>query len=391
MRRTLSLFCAIVSLYAMGQERLIVSAPLVSYADQSTTQVHGFYTRGTVLDNYEVISPSLYLIAVDYAPSLYIKDTNLLTDRLFSTTDNSALSPVIEPNAAYGSPHLYTTVAGLKVREYPDAAAAVLGTVLNGTVFPVTYYPYDEKEWIKIPYGEGYGYIPVKYTGAKPNLTELIATYNKANTTAEKKKYAERILELGWNSTTKENLQALSLFIAYAEANEMHEVATRLQLQKEVIKARPKIFSYKTKEKWQQAGSFGFSVHEIVEPATGFEKEFIAQWVGYPVDSYADLEDCTLGDYESVSFYNGAEFITNDYTDYLQTRQMDMINQQGFILNNHLLNGDTSEELFLQLGKGFISQINAATGDYFIDFEDHTYQFIFRNNKLFQVVLINYC
>ncbi|MER8149616.1 hypothetical protein ABS241_19695, partial [Acinetobacter baumannii] len=67
-------------------------------------------------------------------------------------------------------------------------------------------------------------------------MSNLIAAYKKATVLEDQKKYAERALELGWNSTDQETIQGLTTYIDYAQKNNLTEVVSIAKLQIEVLK-----------------------------------------------------------------------------------------------------------------------------------------------------------
>jgi len=208
---------------------------------------------------------------------------------------------------------------------------------------------------------------------------------------SEQRKYAERILELGWNSEDAITQKAMQLYIDFATKQGETEKVELLKMQLEVLKAMPKIGDSSKVNKLIKKKQFGFALNGKVEPMNGFDLDWIHTYLGYPIDESSNLEDCALGDYEGNSFFNSAEFITHDLDHTYKARKMDMLNKNGFILDNHLLEQYTTETMFLKLAKGLITTIDPVEHTYYIAVEDVLYSFEFRNNELLRIELIYYC
>lgn len=392
MKTRVCLFFVLVALSSWAQEAFTVRTPTFAYADKNATQKAGIYLRGAYLANSKKINATTYEIGVDYSAPIYIKDSQHLKKTLH-VDDVYAPSPapIIDEDQYYGSAHLFTTVAGLKVREYPNTSSSTLGTVLNGTVIPLTYYPLAQDGWVAFNFNDRVGYVSVQFLGQRPVLSELMQAYNKAIEPTDKKKYAERILELGWNSNKLENTKALEFFSEYAKQNNLTDLATLTQLQAKALQSAPKDGDDKKVRKLKTTSQFGFTLNGMVEPEPGFSKNTIEKYVGFPIDSYSDLDDCTLDDYEGVAFYNTAEFITHDVNHTLIVRKLDMLNANGFKIGNSQLNENTTEIEFLNAAMGLISILTPNEKSYGILYQDGYYNFKFINNKLYKVELIYYC
>lgn len=380
-----------LSLHAVAQaQTLYTTKPTEAYKDKAGTQKAGIFISNAHLSYYEKINKRLIQIDRDYESPLYIVDTQNLSE--YYTDDSpEAPAPLIELDEYYGSPHLFTTVAGLKVREYPSSTSSVLGTVLIGTPVAMEFYPYDKNAWVQIPYNEGYGYVSVQYLGERPVMSELIQAYKAATEVSEQRKYAERILELGWNSEDATTQKAIQLYIDFATKQDETDKVELLKMQLEVLKAMPKMGDSSKVNKLIKKGQFGFALKGKIEPTDGFDLDWIHTYLGYPIDESANLEDCALGDYEGNSYFNSAEFITHDLYHTYKARKMDMINQNGFIIDNHLLEQYTTETMFLKIAKGLITTIEPLTHTYYIAVEDVLYGFEFYNNELLRIELIYYC
>lgn len=389
MRKTILLFLA-ASLGCWAQQRKYVTTPTVAYNNEKASKAVGIFLRGASIDSYELINNYIYKINMGYGDPVYVVDSYYLKDHL-NAGDEYKPSPavVIESDEYYASPHLFTTVAGLKVRENPTGPAVVAGTLLNGTVVPLEYYPYNTEAWIPVTIDNIKGYIPMKFVGKRPALEELADEYQKAMTSEEQKKYAERILELGWNSNKSENIKALNLFADYAGKNNLPGVSEICKLQAQALSKAPEGES--PIAQLIRKKQFGFTLNSECEPANGFKLSVLEKHLGKVIKSYSDLDDCGLGDYETNIFFEAAECIGHDLNKTYMLRSMEMKKDCGFRIAEHFVGEQTSETEFLKLGTGLISYIDIKRNVYGISGDYISYEFTFRKGMLVKVEILYYC
>lgn len=372
--------------------RLYVVTPTVAFNNEKGSKAVGIFLRGAQIDSYEFLQDKyVYKIYTPHTETIYITDTYNVKERL-NASDDYEKSPaiIIENDGYYGSPHLFTTVASLKIRELPNSSSAAVGNLLNGTPVPIYYYPYNAESWIPVQIEDKKGYIPVKYVGKRPDLNALKNEYKKAETLEDQKKFAERILELGWNSNPEENEAALRLYAEFASKNNQLEVAEICLLQADVLKNIPKD-DFNLPIKLQKEKQFGFTINNEIEPKKGFKKSFLESNLGKIKNQYTDLDDCALGDYQTNVFFGSVECIGHDVNKTYHIRSMEMVNANGFKIKNTYLNNHSTVAEFLKVGKELITSIDPLTNSYYINNDYMTYEFQFKNDRLVKVMVIYYC
>lgn len=390
--KKIALFFLLTASSIVAQNRKIVSTPTVAYSDESGAKAVGIFMRGAIISKYEVAKNYNYKVYTDHSEPLYIVDTYNLKDRLTSDDEvGNVPSAIIAEDNYYASPHLFTTVASLKVKAQPNLEAQVLGKLLNGTVIPIEYYPYDQKAWIPMDYQGKRGFIPVEYVGKRPVLKELHTLYQNSTTAEDMKKYAERILELGWNSMPQENAEALEIYAYYAEFVGNYSVAKLCRLQAETMKNIAKGFDEFIVEQLLDQKKFGFALNNELEPANGFSLSFLQKHLGPITKSHTDLDDCGLGDYENNVFFAHAECISHDINKTYTLRKLKVKGNQGFKIYNQFLDENTTEEQFLSLTKNIVNYIDGKNASYLIGTDGYAYEFQFVNGKLAQINLNYYC
>lgn len=390
------IFCLIlcVSHFTKAQNAFYISNNTIAFESPYTSsKTVGFFVRGAKITTNNSLSDEWIEVLRDYQDPIYIQNISVKKTLNANDSYDKALAPVIESDNYYGSPHLFVNVAGLKYREYPSQST-VKGILLNGTVVPTSFYSYDENEWVSLGLenGDHKGFVQQKFLGKRPTIKELKKNFENSKEIYEQKKWAERILELGWNSDKKETIEALQIYQQYAQKNETPERRTRVENQLNILKASLNIDSDKVNQMINNR-VFGFTLNGIIEPKDGFSKKDLEKYLGAQVKSYTDLDDCTLGDYETNIFYKSAELVGHDVykTNYL--RKMDIINFSGFRMNDNQFDSNTTVDDFLSKSIGFISDFNPISETYFVNipYTEGVYAFKFKNDKLWEVKIIYYC
>ena len=373
-----------------AQQTKYVVTPTVAYNNEKGSKAVGIFLRGATISKYEEVNYT-YRITLDTGEVVYVNDTYNLKNTL-NANDDFKPSPkvIVEEDEYYGSPHLFTTVAGLKVRESLTGPTVVIGTLLNGSVVPITYYSYNPDAWTTIEINGKNGFIPMKFVGQRPLLENLISLYKKASTAEDQKKYAERILELGWNSNLKEKIKALEIYAEYANKNNLPNIAELSNLQAKALDAIQSE-SHLNRADLITKKQFGFMFNNDIEPKNGFNLTTLEKFLGKKKQSYTNLDDCALGDYEGNVLFDKAECISHDVAKTYKLRNMIMTQTNGFKIKNILLNANTTETDFLKMGIGLISDIVIQNNSYAIYIDELSYEFTFKNGKLHKVAIIYYC
>ncbi|UUV21636.1 SH3 domain-containing protein [Paenimyroides aestuarii] len=387
------LFFLLMNCLVYGQQRKYISTPTVAYNDEKQSKAVGIFLRGASIDSYEFLEDKyVYKVYTPHTETIYITNTYQVKDHL-NAKDDYEPSPaiIIENDGYYGSPHLFTTVASLKIRELPNSAAPVVGTLLNGTVVPISFYPYNPEAWIPVQIDNKKGYIPVKYVGQRPDLSVLKNQYKKAETLEEQKKFAERILELGWNSNPDENEDALRLYAEFASKNNQKDVAEICSLQADALKHRPRA-SFTLPSQLIEEKKFGFALNNLLEPKNGFQKDFLVAQLGKFTTKTEAYDDCTLTEHEYLVYFGICETIAHRTNKTFHLRGVTAQQGIGFKIKNTFLDSTTTEVEFLKTAVGLISFINAENQSYYISNDDYMiYEFQFKNGKLFKIVASYYC
>ncbi|WKW46548.1 SH3 domain-containing protein [Myroides sp. JBRI-B21084] len=391
MKKYILLFL-LAGLYLNAQRNKYITTPTIAYNNAKQSKAVGIFLRGATIDSYEFLKDEyVYKIYTPYTGTVYITDIYNVKDGLHAN-DEFQKSPaiIIENDGYYGSPHLFTTVAGLKIRELPTSTSPIVGNILNGTPIPIYYYPYNSEAWIPIQMNNKKGYIPAKYVGQRPDLITLKNQYKKAQTLEEQKKFAERILELGWNSNPSENEAALRLYADFALKNNQPQIAEICLLQADVLKNIPKN-DFNLPLKLRKKKQFGFTLNNELEPENGFKKSFLETNLGKIKRNTTDFDDCGLEEHETKVYFGSVACIEHNVNKTYTISSLDIVNTNGFKIKNTYLTNFTTLADFLKVGVGLITSIDAPNNSYYISTDYMAYEFQFKNNQLTKVTMFYYC
>src|SRR5690606_14515157 len=381
----------LISSSSIAQNK-IISQPTIAYSDSSCSRAVGIFMRGALVEKWEQNPNYSYTVYTSYTEPVYIRETYHLKDILSSTDQVGTIHAVlVDTDDFYYGPHLFTRVAGLKVRAQSDLGAAVLGKLLNGTPICIMCLSYIPDALIMLDYQGKKGYVPLEFLCKRPIMRELYTLYQNSTTAEDMKKYAERILELGWNSMPEENAEALEIYAYYAEFVGNHSVAKLCRLQAETMKNIAKGFEEFIVEQLLDQKNFGFALNNELEPANGFSLSFLQKNLGPIIKSHSDLDDCGLGDYENNVFFAHAECISHDINKTYTLRKLKIKGNQGFKIYNQFLDENTTEVQFLSLTKNIVNYIYGKNASYLIGTDGYAYEFQFVNGKLSQINLNYYC
>lgn len=390
MKKVLFFLLSCFSLWA--QDRKYVSSPTIAYNDAKSSKAVGIFLRGAQISEYVMVDSYIYKVPMVGIGYVYITDNYNIKDRL-NARDRVENTPAlfVDFDEYYGAPHLFTTVAGLKVREFPDIQSKVLGTLLNGTVVPVYFYPYDESGWVSVVIDNKIGYIPRKYIGRRPAMKDLIDFYKNASTEEQQQKYAERIIELGWNSYNTDKPKAFRIFAEHLSKKGETEQSKLLLAQAKVLEGVKEWSDSKTiVDTYLEENRFGFVLGSKIEGMDGFSLSDLQKYLGKITDSYVNLDDCGLDDFEDNVLFSNAELIHNTNNHTYTIRRLDMVDETGFQIGTNVYDQHSNEIDFLEQNVGVINWI-ASGGVYGITFDGIAYEFHFHKGKLKKVHLIIYC
>lgn len=117
----------------------------------------------------------------------------------------------------YQCPHLYVQVSGLRVRNEPNTQSKIIKILGLNQMICNNYFPFDKEGWINIGnvyLGEN-GYIQYKNLGERLSYEKVFADYQQSIGKPEEKTQIERLVEIGWDATEKQNLESLQIYKNY--------------------------------------------------------------------------------------------------------------------------------------------------------------------------------
>lgn len=113
-------------------------------------------------------------------------------------------------------PHLYVQVSELRVRSLPSVDGAIIRRALLNEHTSLDYYPLYKDGWVYIGdhFHERPEYIQAKFLGPELTYGQLLKAYLdcKGKDVTEELNAVGRLREIGWSSSKKERLQALTFY-----------------------------------------------------------------------------------------------------------------------------------------------------------------------------------
>lgn len=394
MRKTLSLIsCICLFQLAHAQKQLFVSAakPVFETPNKQAAEKGILVRQAAVSIQREL--PKYYEVLLDNGEIGYIFKDHLSQSLYASDAHPPSPSPIIDEDEFYGAPHLFTQAAGLKIRARPDATSPQLGTLLNGTAVPISYYPFAADRWVNIGNFENSenSFVLQKFLGSRPVFEQLEKQLEALPATdlAQRSKTAERLLELGWNSTLDDQKKGLQHFLELSQLKKDTKAIAKTQLLLQYVEGALHPQSDERLEMlFNNPAQMGFVLRGKLEPAQGFSKSELEKVLGSASKPLIEFNECNSqqGDvYQEFSLGTVCLNTTN------KIYALKMSRETAFHFLNYLYTENTSEKGFVETAQGYLNHFDPRTGTYGILAESGGFFFRFKAGLLDQVSMYYSC
>lgn len=340
----------------------IISTSRVYDIPSTKGKAIGVYARGGTAIELKKFSNGWSEILAEngdkaYIPSRFLVSTLNAKDNYERDPDDFVLPG--EPDAEYGSPHLFIIAASVKARAIFAKNKPVAKIYRTNEPVGVAYLPYDSNKLVKIGGGAFAGdrsswlFTQRKFLGHKLDFEKTVSEYNalsKADT-VKRKMLAERIYEMSWRENKSKNLQGIQLFRNYQKDAGNNQLYQQLAFDEFLLKAT------------QDAGKEGvdafaespirFTVSGKMLPLHFSEKDIldiplsrkiITNGTGYP-ECGVDVTKEYAFDHFKV-FHSQTEKLT--YIPEIRFSKKEI----AITISGFMIDGETTEEAFLKkLGK----------------------------------------
>jgi len=385
----LFLFVFTTLLFSQEQKYLNNDTRLYTKAN-SDSEFIGFFKVNAQVQLISKYNDNWYFVKADNNNTGYVL-TKYLSDKYTSnpTEAEDKENPILRGDQYYGSYHMFINVASLRARGLPNATGPIVSALTTGEAVPVKYIPLDEDDWVFISSGR---YIQKKYLGERPVFSELLNLFDSFETDNinDRKKIAERLVQLAWNGETENLPQAYNIY--YNVAKQLKDIALIEDIETKLILVN----GLTTKKPYQETEAFIENADFIIR-GVNVENHFIklnelVKVYGEPTKIDLISDEC--GVYYSETFYtypnmvlsvNKEENLADLYTVFINP------NNSFKIDDDHIITHNTSERDFLIKYAQHIFTGIANLHIYTIQTDSGGYNFTFKNGKIVSIDFYNLC
>lgn len=398
--RTLVLFTFLSLLLEARCERMqIICNTELFEAPHLASKTVGIFGRGSVVEVIYDQDDGWAKVRTESLMEGYVK-SGYLTKRL-NARDKCNNEPFPKELFAgenlgyYQGRGLCVTVAGLRARAKPSKGAPVVTLLKMNKHCSISFYPYDENEWVLAGYDYDRDkstpfYVQRKYVGQHTDIFKYLEAFGSITNPDKKKKYAERILEMSFFEQDSVRKAAIKLFVNFAESS-------GLEMSLEALKTE----IYALEKCLNAGGDFDYDEHlELIRnnvPKFYYdgiplifknEKELLVSGIKYTfVDSFPrDMSECSWG-FERGYYFDGGRIVNegdNEYIDHFTVWKMDMTNPKSVIIIGGIkITSEMTEREFIdKLGFLVWPYLREETHSYSISVDGGGDRFHFKNGKI---------
>lgn len=293
-------------LTSIAQEQLLVISPKLVYEKPNSRSLEkGILLRGAKIQILNTIKDNWYEVILDNETKGFITKENL-GDVLFGHDEyQPSPSPVIDMDDYYGSPHLFVVNSKVPVYKDRNTTSNIIGTLSNGTPIALSYYPFNETEWVNIgPFKkENNAYIKQKVLGERPVFNELQDQYNKAERTEDQLRLLQEMLELSWQNNLEDQKIALEYAIQLAEQSKDSKNESFYKSLLQYVEGVLSPVSVEEAEAFFKVNQTGFVLNGILEPTKGFTKSDIEITLGKRIQLLSFYNECMVEEGDIYRLY----------------------------------------------------------------------------------------
>ena len=379
---------------AISQENLYVISPKLVYEKPNSKSLEkGVLLRGAKVDIINNIKDKWYEITLDNDTKGFITK-EYLGDAIFGNDEYiSSPTPIIDMDDYYGSPHLFITKSSVTVYKEPTKEANTLGTLFNGTPIALTYYPFEQSEWVNIGSfkNESRAFVEQHTLGKRPVFKELEKKYNQSEFYEDKLKFSNEMLELSWQNNLEDQKTALKYAIQTAklkkDINNEKYYSTLLKY----VEGALNPVNVDDAESFFKVDQTGFVLNGTLEPLKGFTKSDIEMALGKRIKLLSFYNECTAEEGDIYRLYTLGTVGFNDSQRTSKIYELEITDKTAFRFHKYLFTSKTSMDGFVNVTKGYLSYYDFENNVFKVQTEMGGYDFYFTNNKLVKVVFYYYC
>lgn len=382
------------SLTAIAQEHFFVISPKLVYEKPNSKSLEkGVLLRGAKVDVLNNHKDKWYEVTLDNGTKGFITK-DYLGDALFGQDEYiSSPAPIIDIDDYYGSPHLFITKSKVAVYKEPTKESTTIGKLFNGTPIALTYYPFEQNEWVNIGSfkDESHAFVEQYTLGKRPVFKDLVKKYNQSEFYEDKLKFSNEMLELSWQNNLEDQKTALEYAIKTAKIKKDINSEKYYSTLLKYVDGALNPVKVEDAESFFKVDQTGFVLNGVLEPIKGFTKSDIEITLGKRIKLLSFYNECTAEEGDIYRLYTLGTVGFNDSQRTTKIYELDITDKTGFRFNKYLFTSKTSMEGFVNVTKGFLSYYDFENNIFKVQTEMGGYDFYFTNNKLVKVVFYYYC
>lgn len=351
-------------LLAQGQKRELSFLTKFQYLYQENNEKShkiGALAAGAEVYFLKNVSNGFSLVEATNGDKGYVNSSVIAEKNRGYKDENEPKKYFYRGSQGYQCPHQYIQTSGLRVRKEPNTQSKIIKVLGLNQMICNNYFPFDKEGWINIGnvyHGEN-GYIQYKNLGEELTYEKVFTDYEQSIGKPEEKNQVERLVEIGWDSTEKQNLESLNIYKNYCLKFNKLEALEKLNF--EIFLLENMQNHYESSDTLQTHVKYDFKLRN--QPIKlGNLRENQMNTLGIPFvksKDFSDLQECGIDPFvlyktEDITmifekwdgkkefatiidfkFKNGNSVLINDFEINENTSEREFIKKFGKIFNIH--------------------------------------------------------
>ncbi|AUC81248.1 SH3 domain-containing protein [Lacinutrix sp. Bg11-31] len=391
MRLNCLLFALLFLTFSTAQDKMYLNTDARLYKDATTNStILGYFKTNAKVEIVIRYTKGWFLVKADNNDTGYVNNTFLSKKHTYNTTESLDIdNPILSRDKYYGSHHLFVLVANLRARNKPTTNSEIKAILTTGKAVAVKYVPVNIDHWVCISNSR---FVQRKFLGERPDFNVLKKTFNgfEYEDITNRKRIAERLVQLAWNGGKENLVDAYNLYYDVAKQLKdsvlINEIETKLILVKGLA-------STKT---YQEREAFIENTDYLIE-GINVKKHFVklsdvTKIYGAPTKIDLLTDEC--GVFYSETFYtypnmvlsvNKEENLANIVTLFINAKNSLKIS------DHHIITHHTTERYFITKYAHYVFAGINQPHVYSIHTDSGGYNFTFKNGKIVSVDFYNLC
>lgn len=346
---------------AQGQKRELSFLTKFQYLYQENNENSskiGVFAAGAEVYFLKNVSNGFSLVEATNGDKGYVKSSVIAATNRGYKDENEPKQYFYRGGQGYQCPHQYIQTSGLRVRKEPNTQSKIIKVLGLNEMICNNYFPFAKDAWINVGnvYQGENGYIQYKNLGDALTYDKVFADYEQSIGKPDEKNQVERLLEIGWDSTEKQNLESLNIYKNYClKSNKLDDLE---KINFEIFLLENMQNHHESSDTLQTHVKYDFKLHNKPIKLGNLQENQMNNF-GIPFiksKDFSDLQECGI---EPFVLYK-TEDITMIFEKWDGKKEFATIidfkfkNGNSVLINDFEINENTSEREFIKkFGKIF--------------------------------------